>query len=261
MNTFDTDLTKGQRFRMVSDLRKNGVNNQELLNAFERVPRHLFLVEDLRNFAYMLAPLDIGENQTISSPLTIAMQDMALDIIKGEKVLEIGTGCGYQTAILYEMGAKVYSIERFESLWKQGAENLQKGGYAPNGLKIEGNVIEVNENIHLLLGDGFNGWEDYAPYDKIIATCASPTTPFHLGKQLKKGGKMVLPVLKYDENPIENWTQLSEKEKITAMNGQLQFLMMYEKEDDNGSFKVEEIYRKEDFFVPMLPNIVKINKF
>ena len=142
------------------------------------VPRHLFLSKDFENRAYDDVALPIDEEQTISQPYTVAFQSQALEIKPGDKVLEIGTGSGYQAAILAQMGAEVYSIERIEKLHKMAKINLQP----------------YLKNINLLLSDGTMGWPDNAPFDKIIVTAAAPKLPEILLEQLKPGGIAIIPI-------------------------------------------------------------------
>lgn len=171
-------LLEEEKKALISSLRYKGIGDEKLLEAFRRVPREKFIPEPFRKYAYEDNALPIECKQTISQPFTIAYMTMALDVKKGDEVLEIGTGSGYQAAILCELGAQVYSVERIEQLYLSAKELLQKLRY----------------KVHLKVGDGSLGWEEHAPYDKIIVTAAAPSVPRSLVKQLKQGGKLVVPV-------------------------------------------------------------------
>jgi len=161
------------------ELKPAGITDEKVLNAIRKVRREKFIPESLRNRAYGNYPLPIGENQTISQPYIVALMTQALEIDKNDKVLEIGTGSGYQAAILAELARIVYTVERIPSLLDRARTNLYSQGY---------------DNIILVLGDGTQGLPEYAPYDKIIVTAAAPKIPEPLIEQLKGGGKMVIPV-------------------------------------------------------------------
>ncbi len=174
----DSYLHKGLRKKLVESIKKKGIHDQRVLKAINQVPRHLFMDSSFVHFAYKDQAFPIAANQTISQPYTVAFQTQLLDIQKGDKVLEVGTGSGYQAAVLLSMGAKVYTIERFKVL-NLGAQNLlPKLGYRP----------------HFFYGDGFEGLPTYAPFDKIIITAATNEIPQKLMDQLKVNGKMVLPL-------------------------------------------------------------------
>jgi protein-L-isoaspartate(D-aspartate) O-methyltransferase len=161
------------------ELRPEGITDERVLDAMYRVKREKFVPETLRNRAYDNNPLPIGENQTISQPYIVARMTQALDLRPEDKVLEVGTGSGYQAAVLAEMAGVVYSMERLEGLALKARTNLYSQGY---------------RNIILVVGDGSKGLPEYAPYDKIIVTTASPHVPEPLVEQLKYGGKLVIPV-------------------------------------------------------------------
>jgi len=171
-------LHQGAKKRLIAELRTKGIYDDNLLAAFEKVDRHKFIESFMEDKAYLDRPLPIKYNQTISQPYTVAFQTQLLKIQKGDKVLEIGTGSGYQAAILSAMGAKVYSIER------------QKGLYMETSHFLE----ELDYKIFTFYGDGFNGIPQYAPYDKIIITCGAPNVPKSLLNQLKINGIMVIPL-------------------------------------------------------------------
>lgn len=174
----DNYREQGGRKKLVAKLRERGISDEEVLAAIGKVPRHIFFNETFWIQAYKDIAFPIGEGQTISQPYTVAYQTQLLHIKKGDKVLEIGTGSGYQTCILLELGAKVYSIERQEKLFNKTMELLPKMGYNPK----------------LFCGDGSKGIAEHAPYDKILVTAGAPFVPEILLKQLKIGGIIVIPV-------------------------------------------------------------------
>ncbi|HXB41211.1 MAG TPA: protein-L-isoaspartate(D-aspartate) O-methyltransferase [Bacteroidia bacterium] len=182
----DTFLHKGKRKKLVELLRQKGFSNEQVLAAIEKVPRHAFLDSAFLNFAYDDEAFPIGEGQTISHPSTVAMQTDILNIKKGEKVLEIGTGCGYQTAVLLEMGAKVFTIERQQKLYEKTKVFLPKLGYS----------------ARFFYGDGYKGLPIHAPFSKIIVTAGAPYPPDDLLKQLATGGIMVIPIGKGAEQTM-----------------------------------------------------------
>ena len=177
MSTFDRE--KEVNYLIEYELKPEGITDDKVLNAIKRVKRENFIPPTLRDKAYGNYPLPIGENQTISQPYIVALMTQALDIEKDDKVLEVGTGSGYQAAILAELARIVYTVERIPSLLDKARTNLYSQGY---------------DNIILVLGDGTKGLPEYAPYDKIIVTAAAPKVPESLLEQLKGGGKMVIPV-------------------------------------------------------------------
>ena len=174
----DTFKHKGMRRKLVAAIRKMDVTDEAVLAAIEKVPRHLFLDPAFEKQAYANTAFQIGAGQTISQPYTVAFQTALLKLKKGEKVLEIGTGSGYQTAVLVELGVKVYSIERQRELYNKTKPLLSKLKYSAS----------------LFYGDGFKGKEIFAPFDKILITCGAPFIPEALVEQLKPGGIMVIPV-------------------------------------------------------------------
>jgi protein-L-isoaspartate(D-aspartate) O-methyltransferase len=169
-----------QREEMVrNQIEARGIKDPLVLSAFRSVPRHLFVSEALRDQAYGDYPLPIGEQQTISQPYIVAEMTQALDLCKGDRVLEIGTGSGYQAAILAEIVYRVYTIERIRSLFIQARKLLDKLRY---------------HNIVMRCGDGTAGWWDESPFDAIIVTAGAPDIPEKLSNQLAEGGRMVVPV-------------------------------------------------------------------
>jgi len=171
-------MYKQQRFELVESLRLKGISDELLLEAMSKVEREKFVSSVMKPNAYMDIALPIGYGQTISQPFTIAIMTEALQVKKGDKVLEIGTGSGYQAALLYQMRAKVYSIERHIDVFNEVLKRFEKLGI----------------RVHCKCGDGTLGWDAYAPFDKIIVTAGSPGIPETLKKQLAINGKMVIPV-------------------------------------------------------------------
>ncbi|NUM32109.1 MAG: protein-L-isoaspartate(D-aspartate) O-methyltransferase [Bacteroidetes bacterium] len=178
MNTpTDTYKHKGQRRKLASSLLLKNITDINVLNAIEVVPRHFFLPKDFEERAYEDNALPIDEEQTISQPYTVAFQTQSLNIKPGDKVLEIGTGSGYQAAILASMGAHVYTIERIEKLYNKAKK-----------------ILCTYKNVHCFMGDGSMGLPENSPFDKIIVTAAAPKIPDSLINQLKIGGKAIIPV-------------------------------------------------------------------
>ena len=174
----DNYRERGARKQLVDILKKKGIDDEAVLKAIGKVPRHYFFDETFWNQAYKDIAFPIGEGQTISQPYTVAYQSQLLHIKKGDKVLEIGTGSGYQACILVELGAKVYTIERQEKLYERTIQVLPYMGYKPQ----------------FFLGDGSKGIPEHAPYDKIIVTAGAPMVPEELLRQLAIGGILVIPV-------------------------------------------------------------------
>ena len=169
-----------ERMDMVKyQIRDRGVTDPRVLRAMEHVPRHEFVPDDYVDQAYADHPLPIGHGQTISQPYIVALMTELLDLKGTERVLEIGTGSGYQAAILSEIVAEVYTVEIVEPLAAEAEERLERLGY---------------KNVHVLYADGYYGWEEHAPYDAIIVTCAPDHIPQPLVKQLADGGSLVVPV-------------------------------------------------------------------
>ena len=175
----DTYRHKGQRKQLAVTIAEKGITDSNILKAIETIPRHLFIPDTaLHKYAYEDKPFPIGSGQTISQPYTVAFQTEMLELQPREKVLEIGTGSGYQTAVLIEMGAKVFSIERQKALYDRTCELLPELGY----------------KTKLFYGDGYKGLPTFAPFDKIIVTAGAPYVPEDLLKQLKVGGIIIIPV-------------------------------------------------------------------
>src|SRR6056297_1725803 len=174
----DTFRHKGLRQKLVETIREKGIRDEKVLEAIGRIPRHLFMDSSFVQFAYKDQAFPIAAGQTISQPYTVAFQTELLEVKPRHKVLEIGTGSGYQAAVLLEMGAKVYTIERQKELYMQAQSLLPKIGYEPM----------------FFYGDGYVGKPTYGPYDRIIITAGAEEIPEELIKQLKVGGKMVIPL-------------------------------------------------------------------
>ncbi|MFC2086619.1 protein-L-isoaspartate(D-aspartate) O-methyltransferase [Bacteroidota bacterium] len=169
---------KGLRKNLAETVRRKGIKDKRIIDAINKVPRHLFMDSGFIDFAYRDQAFPIGAGQTISQPYTVAFQTELLDISKGDKVLEIGTGSGYQAAILIEMGANLYTIERQRELFQKTRNLLPKLGYNPV----------------FLHDDGYKGLPAYAPFDKILVTAAAKEVPEELKEQLKIGGRIVIPL-------------------------------------------------------------------
>jgi len=174
----DNYLHKGLREKLVDEIRRKGIRDERVLEAIRKVPRHLFMDSGFIKFAYKDQAFPIGSGQTISQPYTVAFQTELLDVKPLDKVLEIGTGSGYQAAVLVEMGARVYTIERQKELYLKVQMQLPRMGYKPS----------------FFYGDGYQGLPTYGPFDRILITAAAPEIPATLIEQLKTGGKMVVPV-------------------------------------------------------------------
>jgi len=175
----DTSKHQGLRNQLASILKKKGITNEKVLTAIKIIPRHLFIDSSFSDHAYQDKAFPIAAEQTISQPYTVAFQSQTLAVNQGDLVLEIGTGSGYQTAVLIELGAEVYTIERQHELFKKTSLFLPKLGYKPK---------------KFIFGDGYKGFKEKAPYDKIIVTAGAPFVPKPLLAQLKVGGILLIPV-------------------------------------------------------------------
>ena len=175
----DTFKHKGLRQQLVNVLKNKGITNEKVLNAIGKIPRHLFMDSSFLDHAYQDKAFPIAADQTISQPYTVAFQTELMQVKSGDKILEIGTGSGYQTAVLCELGTKVYSIERQQELFKKTSNFLPKLGYRAK---------------KLIFGDGYKGLKEEAPFDSIIVTAGAPFVPKPLLSQLKIGGRLVIPV-------------------------------------------------------------------
>ena len=200
-----------RRKKLTEELRRKGIQSEKVLSIINKVPRHLFIDETLKDFSYIDKAYPIANTkQTISQPYTVALQTELLEIKEGDKILEIGTGSGYQTAILEEMGALIFSVERISSLHHQAFRILSSLGYTAK----------------LRLNDGFIGWEAYAPFDKIILTAAPEEIPVKLLEQLKVGGIMVCPIGNKKEQNLLRIIKKTEKEYQTENIGKCAFVPM-----------------------------------
>jgi len=206
----DTYRHKGMRRKLVKLLRAEGISDESVLEAIDRVPRHLFLDNAFVDFAYKNQAFPIGSDQTISHPFTVAFQTQLLELKPNDKVLEIGTGSGYQCSVLMEMGVKVFSIERHRSLHMKSKKMLNSLGYFPK----------------VFFGDGYKGQPSYAPFDKIIITAAAPFIPEDLKQQLKVGGCMIIPLGESEKQEMQRLTKVSETEFKIETYGEFSFVPM-----------------------------------
>lgn len=208
----DSFVHQGMRNRLVETLREKGIENNKVLEAIGNVPRHLFMDSSFLEHAYTDKAFPIAADQTISQPYTVARQTELLDVKEGDVVLEIGTGSGYQAAVLLELEVELYSIERQNELFKKAQRFLPKLNYRPK---------------KLIFGDGYKGYKEAAPYDRIIVTAGAPFVPKALLSQLKVGGKLVIPV---GEN-IQTMTlieRISPREFVKNEYGDFRFVPMLE---------------------------------
>jgi protein-L-isoaspartate(D-aspartate) O-methyltransferase len=201
------------RRKLIEELERRGINDKNVLEAFDKVPRHFFLDLAFTNQAYSNVAFQIGAGQTISHPYTVAFQSELLNISKGDKVLEIGTGSGFQTSILAAMGAKVYSIERQKELYLKAKRIIHNLGYNPK----------------LFYGDGYKGQPSYAPYDRVIVTCGAPYLPEELMGQLKDGGILIIPIGEGDSQIMTRYIKVSQEEITKDTFGDFSFVPMLEK--------------------------------
>lgn len=201
---------KGLRRKLLEELRSLGISNEDVLDAMDRVPRHFFLSSAFEQFAYQNKAFQIGAGQTISKPHTVACQTELLGLLPGQKVLEIGTGSGFQCAVLCAMGYKVFSIERQRSLYDKTRPLLASMGFKPQ----------------LFYGDGYKGKKTFAPFDGIIVTCGAPEVPETLLQQLAIGGKLIIPVGEGDTQLMYSFERLGEKEFTRKKHGEFAFVPM-----------------------------------
>ena len=206
----DTFRHKGLRKQLIDLLRAKGISDNNVLDAMNTIPRHFFFDSSFLEFAYEDKAFPIGSGQTISQPYTVAFQSELLQLEKGMRVLEVGTGSGYQASVLAEMGARVFSIERQKLLY-----DTLKAMNPP-----------LNYRIRLFYGDGYAGLPAYAPFDRILITAAAPFIPEALITQLKTGGILVAPVGKNDIQIMTRVTKLSDTEVKTETHGTFRFVPM-----------------------------------
>lgn len=212
----DTYKHKGLRKQLVGVVREKGIKDENILAAIEKIPRHFFLDSSFTEFAYQDKAFPIGNGQTISQPYTVAFQSELLKIKKNEKVLEVGTGSGYQACVLLELGAKVFTIERQKDLYQRTKTFLPTIGYRPR----------------MFYGDGYAGLPAYAPFDKIIVTAGAPFIPEALILQLKPGGIMVVPVGE-DVQTMISLEKISDSEIIQKEHGNFRFVPLLEDKADS----------------------------
>lgn len=208
----DTFKHKGMRRQLIAELREKGIKDHRILEAFDAIPRHFFLDLVFEQQAYSNQAFQIGAGQTISHPYTVAFQTELLGLEKGDKVLEIGTGSGYQTCILCEMGAKVFTIERQRELF----------------LKSKKIIHHFNFNPRMTYGDGYKGMPSFAPFDKVIITCGAPDIPMALVEQMRVGGIMVIPVGEGRDQIMKRITKLENNELEIEEFGVFSFVPMLE---------------------------------
>jgi len=196
------------RKKLVDGLKIKGIKDEKVLSAIGKVPRHLFMESSFLNFAYKDQAFPIGAGQTISQPYTVAVQSSLLQVEKNDKILEVGTGSGYQAAVLLEMGAKVFTIERQKELFQKSQALLAEIGYHPA----------------CFLGDGYEGLPAFAPFDKILVTAGASLVPAALKEQLKIGGRLVIPVGKENRQEMLVVVRISDDEYKTEKHGGFVFV-------------------------------------
>ncbi len=206
----DTPRHQGMRIRLVEALKIKGIRDVNVLGAIASVPRHVFMDSSFVDFAYRDQAFPIGAGQTISQPYTVAFQTLLLDVFPFCKVLEVGTGSGYQAAVLCHLKAKVYTIERQRELYIKAQQLLPELGYNPS----------------FFLGDGYKGLPTYGPFDRILVTAGAPYVPDELCQQLVIGGKMVIPVGAGDQQEMLLIMRIGEDEFVTEKHGVFVFVPM-----------------------------------
>lgn len=206
----DTLRHQGLRKRMVEGIRIKGIKDEKVLEAMRKVPRHLFMDSSFLQFAYKDQAFPIGAGQTISQPFTVAMQSQLLQVEPYDKILEVGTGSGYQAAVLLELGATVYTIERQRELYLKVQALLPQIGYYPK----------------FFYGDGYKGLPTYGPFDRIIITAGAPGIPEELLAQLKVGGRMVIPMGPREKQTMYVMVKTSETEYYKESHGSYVFVPM-----------------------------------
>lgn len=207
--SIDTYKHQGLRRNLIDVLKKKNISSPEVLAAIGKIPRHAFFEAAFIDHAYQDKAFPIGEGQTISQPYTVAVQTELLNLKKGDKVLEIGTGCGYQASVLAELGASLYTIERISSLAVKARKTLKSLGYS---------------NINFFIQDGCKGLERHAPFDKIIVTAGAPVIPKDLIKQLKIGGSLIVPIGDNKTQQMIRFTKKEEKKVTKESFGNFSFV-------------------------------------
>jgi len=213
----DSNRHKGMRNQLVATIERKGITDKKVLEAISKIPRHLFMDSSFVDFAYQDKPFPIGADQTISQPFTVAFQTELLKVKPGDKILEIGTGSGYQAAVLIELKAQVYSIERQQELYTRVKKFLPSVGYVPK---------------KLIFGDGYLGLPEEAPFDGIIVTAGAPEVPKALLSQLKVGGRLVIPVGD-DVQVMTLFIRTSEKSFEKHEFGDFRFVPMLKEKSNN----------------------------
>lgn len=208
MVTNETPRHQGMRKKLIDGLKIKGIRNEKVIEAIGKVPRHLFMESTFIQFAYKDQAFPIGAGQTISQPYTVAVQTQLLEIEKGDKVLEVGTGSGYQAAVLLEMGAKVFTIERQKELY----------------MKVHKFLPEIGYNPACFFGDGYKGLPNFAPFDKIIVTAGATSVPEDLKEQLAVNGRLVIPVGNEHRQEMTVITRISENEFRNEKHGDFVFV-------------------------------------
>ena len=215
----DSYRHKGLRRRLIEELKGQGITDEAVLQAMDKIPRHFFMDSAFAELAYQNRAFPIGVGQTISQPYTVAFQTQLLELSPGQKVLEIGTGSGYQTAVLCEMGARVYTVERHRSLSQTARKVLGVLKYRP----------------YFTYGDGFKGLKGFAPYDKVLVTCGAPYLPEKLVEQIGVGGSIVIPI-DTDVADVQEMHRFVKKEDGSLddeRHGKFRFVPMLEKRAGN----------------------------
>ncbi len=204
----DSYRHKGLRKQLVNTIREKGIEDEAVLEAIGRIPRHLFMDSSFLEFAYQDKPFPIGSGQTISQPYTVAFQTMLLDVKPKEKILEIGTGSGYQACVLEELGARVFTIERQKKLYLKSKKFLASLGY----------------KVKVFYGDGYRGLPAFAPFDKILVTAGAPDLPETLAEQLKDGGVIVVPVGKGGVQVMRKYIKSPDGRMVMEDHGSFRFV-------------------------------------
>ena len=207
---YDSIKQKGKRKRLVEKLVSKGIRDKRVLEAILNIPRHFFMDKDFHDYAYDDKAFPISNNQTISQPYTVAFQTELLDVCPYHKILEIGTGSGYQAALLYLLNTDVYTIERQKELFDKTKDFLPSLGY----------------NCKFIYGDGYKGLPNFAPFDRILVTCGAPVIPKELISQLKDGGKMVVPVGEGEVQKMHLIQRVSKDENKITTHGDFSFVPM-----------------------------------
>jgi protein-L-isoaspartate(D-aspartate) O-methyltransferase len=205
----DTFRHQGLRQQLIEELRREGIRDENVLDAMSKLPRHLFLEKAFEEWAYKNVAFPIGCDQTISQPQTVAIQTSLLEIKKGDKVLEVGTGSGYQAAILHLLGAKVYTIERQSALFEKTEKLLREMGFVA---------------IRTFLGDGYAGIPMFAPFDKILVTAGASSLPETLISQLAVGGYLVIPIGDDQSQTMWRYTKLPDGSLKSEAFGKFKFV-------------------------------------